>query len=168
MAQTKKKPSTGKSTSQARRKKRLTSSMLQQVSKKNPLHLLAIPLGMAPEVSTHETLETFGEEVDKWLGEDARLFVFQGQRHMLSEGPYHYLIASDGEKLPLFEMPDSADAVPSADGFVGEVFGDSDDDEEDEEVAEELPVSSTSEYPKVANVVDSEFEEEEDDEWEEG
>jgi hypothetical protein len=84
----------------------------------------------------------------------------------LSEGPYFYLIASDGEKLALFDMPDASDAVPSADGFVGETF-DEGDDEEEEEIEVDEPEPSTVTYPKVADVVDSEFEDDEDDdeEW---
>jgi len=143
--------------SRKRRKKSSHSSertLLSRVSAKLPLHLVAVPLGEPPRVVTCESFQQFQEAIDELLGTDTRLFVFQGHRHQLSAGPYHYLLAADGERMPLFEMPKPEDAVASEDGFVGESYEEEDEEEEVEEVAEQ-PLVTADAYPRVS----------EEDEW---
>lgn len=74
------------------------------------------------------------EDLADELGQEQYIFIFQGHHHVISSGPFHYLLADDGQRVPLFEVPSAEEAQPS-DGYVGTELP-YDDPQPDDETAE--------------------------------
>jgi len=96
-------------------------------------------MGGVPEIKSFDSFDDLKTGLAELLGAEVSLFVVQGQHHQISEGPFHYLITSDGERRALFDVPSPEDAVPAEDGYVGNLPDDEEgsDEEEDAEHTEE-------------------------------
>ena len=87
------------------------------------MHLVVAPLGAPAELQHFDSFEELKTALADLLGTECHLFVIQGSHHPISVGPWHYLLTSDGERLPLFDVPTPEEAEPAESGYVGSMSG---------------------------------------------
>ena len=86
--------------------------------------MVIVPTGGTPELQSFNSFDELKEGLADLLGSEMHLYVIQGHHHPISAGPFHYLLASDGQVLPLFDIPAPEEAVPAEAGYVGTLSDD--------------------------------------------
>lgn len=92
------------------------------------------------------------DEID---GTETSIFIFEGGRLNISQGPHRYLLPNSGEPIPLFNVPDSLTLEPDETGFLG-LIPQEDDSEEYEYVEVEVGEGEETEETSVATFDDDE------------
>jgi hypothetical protein len=91
---------------------------------------------MAKCVELHSK-EALIEGLKSTVNSDMQVYVFTGQRRFFTQGPLPYLLDPPGEPVPLFDVPNPAEAEIADDGYMGEPVDEPEEFEDEEEVEEE-------------------------------
>lgn len=147
------------------------AKLLDQISESSPAYLVWIRLGYPPSVEEHASSESLQQRIRELVEDDdspGYLLIFQGSQHKISTGPYRYLLTADGDKIPLFTLPDPDQAEEEPSGYLGEPLPESDGDEDgaDDEDYDETVDGDESETP-IPRVFDSDDDDDDEDVWEE-
>ena len=94
--------------------------------------------------------EYIRDEVD---GTETSIFIFEGGRLNISQGPHRYLLPVGDNPIPLFNVPDSSALEPDETGFLG-LIPQEDDSEEYEYVEVEVGEDEDTEETSVATFDD--------------
>ena len=127
-------------------------------SKPNPknleLWMVTCPFGENPTCAQFQNYQDLAEYIrDEIDGTETSIFIFEGGRLNISQGPHRYLLPVGDNPIPLFNVPDSSSLEPDETGFLG-LIPQEDDSEEYEYVEVEVGEDEDTEETSVATFDD--------------